>query len=149
MDLNKERLLHKYKSAMKAFATLEEASGDIISAKDFAACEHKDPEKVYKIYRDSLIQRFEYTFDATWKYVAEFLAADGRIIENPSPKAVFRECLKAKILSEKEVRLAITMVDHRNLTTHAYNEAVVEEIIEHMQQYITLVQHLLQRTHME
>jgi nucleotidyltransferase substrate binding protein (TIGR01987 family) len=149
MDLNKERLLHKYKNAMKAFATLEEANNDIISTKDYAACEHKNPEKVYKIYRDSLIQRFEYTFDATWKYVAEFLEASGRIIENPSPKAVFRECLKAKILSEEEVRLAIAMVDHRNLTTHAYNEAVVEEIIEHMQRYITLIQHLLQGTRIE
>lgn len=146
MVLNHERLLNKYKKAINAFATLEEANNDIAFAKDFASCERKNPEKVYKVYRDSLIQRFEYTFDMTWKYVAEFLESEGRVIENKSPKGVFRECLKAKILSESEVRLAIIMVDHRNLSTHGYDEALIEEIVGHIPQYVILLQNILQRT---
>lgn len=146
MALNTQQLQTKYKKAVDALETLKEANRDIATARELAQCAHKDPEKVYKTYRDSLIQRFEYTFDSTWKYVGEYLQFEGRILEIKTPKAIFRESLKAKILSEAEVRHAIQMVDHRNLTTHGYDEKLIEEIVKNIPAYTKLLDDLLQRT---
>lgn len=146
MVVNNERLKNKYEKALNALKTLQEAQKDIMDAGEIARCAHKKPEVVYRTYRDSLVQRFEYTFDTTWKYVSEYLEAEGRVPEVKTPKAIFREGLKLAILSEDETRLALKMVDHRNVTTHGYDEELVEEIVKNIPDYIVLFEHLLQRT---
>ena len=146
MPINTKQLQTKYEKALDALATLKEANDDITTAKELAQCAHKDPEKVYKTYRDSLVQRFEYTFDTTWKYLGEYIQFEGRTLAIGTPKTIFRESLKAKILSEAEVRSAIQMVDHRNLTTHGYDEQLIEEIVKSIPVYIKLLDDILQRT---
>ena len=146
MPINTQQLQTKYEKALDALATLKEASLDIGAAKELAQCAHKDPAKVYKTYRDSLVQRFEYTFDTTWKYMGEYLQFEGRTLAIRTPKEIFRESLKAKILSEPEVRRAIQMVDHRNLTTHGYDEQLIEEIVKSIPDSINLLDDILQRT---
>ncbi len=111
-----------------------------------AQCAQQDPEKMYRIYRDSLIQRFEYTFDTSWKYLSDYLRAQGIFIAVPSPKTTFRESLKAKILSADEVRLALEMVDDRNLTTHGYDQALIEEISKKIPAYAQILETVLQKT---
>ncbi|PKN03433.1 hypothetical protein CVU75_02225 [Candidatus Dependentiae bacterium HGW-Dependentiae-1] len=145
MALEKERLQKKYKKAIDALATLQEALVDLNESQTLAQCAQRDPERLYKTFRDSLVQRFEYTFDTTWKYLGEYLPAQGRILEIKTPKAIFRECLKAKLLSEKEVIQAIKMVDHRNLTAHGYDELLVEEISGSIPVYAVLLGALLLR----
>ena len=141
-----ERLQSKYKKAIDALETLKEAILDIATAKELAQCAHKDPEKIYKTYRDSMIQRFEYTFDTTWKYLGEYLESEGRSLEIKTPKSIFRESLKAKILSEADVRRALDMVDNRNLTTQGYDEKLVEEISKKIPDYAALLEIILRQT---
>ncbi len=93
-----------------------------------------------------MVQRFEYTFDLTWKYFGMYLETEGRKLEIKTPKAVFREALKTKHLSEDEVRLAIQMVDHRNLTTHGYDEELIETISEQIPKYYKLMENILLKT---
>ena len=69
-----ERLVLKYQNALKALGTLK----DIL----------EEPFSV--IVRDAAIQRFEYTFEAFWKFLREYLKEKEGIIAN-SPKSCFRE----------------------------------------------------------
>jgi nucleotidyltransferase substrate binding protein (TIGR01987 family) len=80
-----------------------------------------------KIVRDAAIQRFEYSFEATWK-AAQAVLRERFGVELASPKPVVRACFENNLLSENETRLALVMVDHRNLTAHTYNESLADEI---------------------
>lgn len=146
MELSNEKLHTKYNKAVNALATLQELQESIAGASEIAHCAHQDPQKIYKIYRDSLIQRFEYTFDTTWKYIGDYLQAQGRTFEIKTPKEIFRQSLVANLLSEAETRLALQMVDHRNLTTHGYDEELIEKISTYIPRYSELLEQLLQRT---
>lgn len=69
-----ERLTLKYKDTLHALNTLNEIL--------------RQPFSI--IVRDATIQRFEYTFEALWKYIKEYLKEREGIIAN-SPKSCFRE----------------------------------------------------------
>ena len=80
-----ERLRLKYQDAFNALKTLE----DIL----------KEPFSM--IIRDATIQRFEYTFEALWKFLKEYLKEKEGIISN-SPKACFKEIFSLGFLTEEE-----------------------------------------------
>ena len=71
------------------------------------------------IERDAAIQRFEYSFEATWKTAQRYLH-DIEGVEVASPKAVIRASFAAGLFDEQATRLALEMVDDRNLTSHTY-----------------------------
>jgi len=101
----------RIETAARALATLDELAA----------------EPAGKIVRDAMIQRFEYSFEATWK-AAQAVLREHFGIELASPKTVIRACFENGLLTEDETRAALAMVDHRNLTAHTYNEALAEEI---------------------
>lgn len=141
-----EKLQNKFKKTSEALITLKKAIDDMQKVDDFAKLTNEYPENIYKTFRDSLIQRFEYTFDLAWKYVSEFLESEGKKIDLKTPKNIFRECLAANLLSSDEVRLGIQMVDHRNLTTHGYDELLIESISKQIPEYYKLLEKLLENT---
>lgn len=97
-----------------------------------------------KIVRDASIQRFECTLEATWKAAqAVFLNRFG--VELASSKPVVRASLENGLLTEKEARLGLAMVDHRNLTAHAYNEELANEIFAQIPSYRRLLRAWLER----
>ena len=53
------------------------------------------------IIRDATIQRFEYTFEAFWKFLKDYLK-EKEGVEANTPKAVFRALFTAGYLSEVE-----------------------------------------------
>lgn len=75
------------------------------------------------IIRDAAIQRFEFTFEAVWKFGREFLKSGEGIICN-SPKSCFRDLFSVGILSEEEPLTLLEMTDDRNLTAHTYKEEI-------------------------
>jgi len=79
------------------------------------------------IVRDAAIQRFEFTFEAVWKYSREFLKNREGIVCN-SPKSCFRELFSVGNLSEEETLTLLEMTDDRNLTSHTYKEEVSQLI---------------------
>ncbi len=122
-----ERLGLKYEDALKALNTL----------KDIA----KEPFSV--IVRDAAIQRFEYTFEAFWKFVREYLKEKEGIIAN-SPKASFKEIFSLGLVSEEETVELQEMTDRRNDTSHTYKEAVAQSIYEKIKDYVLLIDKVME-----
>lgn len=96
------------------------------------------------IVRDAAIQRFEYTFEATWK-AAQVVLLERYGIELASPKPVVRASLENGLLTEEEARIGLAMVDHRNLTAHTYNEELANEIFAQIPSYRRLLREWLER----
>jgi nucleotidyltransferase substrate binding protein (TIGR01987 family) len=90
------------------------------------------------LVRDAAIQRFEYTFEATWK-AAQIYLREVEGLEIGSPKGVVRLSLQAGVLDEVDARRALTMVADLNLTVHAYNEAIAEAIAQRLAEYASLM----------
>jgi nucleotidyltransferase substrate binding protein (TIGR01987 family) len=84
-----------------------------------------------KIERDAAIQRFEYSFEATWKAAQRFLAVvEG--VEAGSPKSAIRACHETGLLQSTQAEQALAMADDRNLTAHTYNEGLAEAIFKRL-----------------
>ena len=115
-----ERLLKKYNIAFDAIQSLQLAIDCMDKVDSIAILSKEYPEIIYKTFRDSLIYRFKYS--------------------------LFREGFKANIISEEATRQAIEMTDHRNLTTHGYNEELVEAIAQQIPKYYNLMNNILNKT---
>ena len=72
------------------------------------------------LYRDALIQRFEFTFELAWKTAAEVLREQGVVPEILSPKSVFRAAFNAGYVINENVWLDI--LNDRNCMSHTYDE---------------------------
>ncbi len=94
------------------------------------------------IVRDASIQRFEYSFESLWKLLRVHLDQHEGIVCN-SPKRCFRQALKVGLLSVQDVETCLTMTDDRNLTSHAYIEAVAEAIYGKLPHYLAVMNKLL------
>lgn len=121
-------ILLKYNDANNSLETLR----DIL----------KEPFSI--IIRDATIQRFEYTFEAFWKFIQEYLKEKEGIIVN-SPKSCFREIFSLGFISEEETVRLLEMTDKRNETSHTYKEKVAQSIFEKVDGYATLMTKILEK----
>ena len=90
-------------------------------------------EPVDDIVRDAVIQRFEYSFELSWKFMKRYLK-DFAGIEEHQIKEIFRESAKIGLIDNPE-----NWFDYykaRNLTSHTYNEETAEETFKYAQQFI-------------
>ena len=94
------------------------------------------------IVRDAAIQRFEYTFEAFWKLLREYLREYEGVISS-SPKSCFREALSAGLIDEEQTMTCLEMTDDRNLTSHTYIEEVAEQIYGRLKDYHKLMDDIL------
>lgn len=102
--------------------------------------EYKAKEE-YTFFRDSTIQRFEFTLEIAWKSIKQFLwEHDG--LECRSPKACMREFFSVGYLNEEEISLLLQMIDDRNLATHTYHEALADDIFSHIEAYRVLLKRI-------
>ena len=83
-----------------------------------------DQVPVNDILRDAWIQRFEYTIEAAWKATRKALIDQN--IEPKSPREAFRMAGQMGLIDY--VALWLNFLDKRNLTVHAYNEAVAVDV---------------------
>jgi nucleotidyltransferase substrate binding protein (TIGR01987 family) len=112
--------------ALKALATLKEIL--------------REPYTL--IVRDATIQRFEYTFEAVWKALREYLKEREGILAN-SPKSCFREAFSLGLLTEEETTLSLEMTDRRNDTSLTYREEIAQAIFRQVSAYCVLMESLL------
>ena len=123
-----ERLKVKYKDAVKSLKTFKDVLGE-----DFSV-----------IVRDASIQRFEYTFEAFWKFLKGYLREKEGIVAN-SPKGCFREIFSLGFLTEEETEGLLEMTDDRNNTLHTYKEEVAQAIYSRLKKYARLMDGLLDK----
>jgi len=95
-------------------------------------------QEEYSFFRDSTIQRFEFTLEIAWKSIKHFLL-EQEGIECRSPKACMREFFSTGHLDEVQITLLLQMIDDRNLATHTYHESLADEIFSHMEEYLELL----------
>jgi nucleotidyltransferase substrate binding protein (TIGR01987 family) len=120
--LNKERLFEKLNDYKRATARLNEASKIQI-----------ENDIVY----DGVIQRFEFTFELSWKLMKMFLEYNG-ITEIKSPRTTIREAFTNGLIEDGEQWIDM-MVD-RNKTSNLYDEEEAKLIYEKI---ISIYSHLL------
>ncbi|GCD12271.1 nucleotidyltransferase substrate binding protein [Clostridium sp. FP2] len=104
----------KYMNLKRAYDRLKEVS-DLYDGKN-------------EIIRDSLIQRFEFTYELTHKTLKEFMNFQGVTLENSFPRTIFKKAYVNNIISDELVW--INLLEDRNSTSHIYNEKLANEIAE-------------------
>jgi nucleotidyltransferase substrate binding protein (TIGR01987 family) len=123
-----ERLNQKFHNSIAALDTLKAIV--------------KEPFSV--IVRDAAIQRFEYTFEAFWKFIHEYLKEEEGIVVN-SPKSCFRELFSTGICDEEETIKLLEMTDRRNETSHTYKEEIAQAIYEQIKSFSDLMDKILNK----
>jgi len=93
----------------------------------------------YPFFRDSAIQRFEFTVEIMWKSMKHYLL-EKEGIECVSPKNCLREFFIVFNMDENESKMLLRMIDDRNLSSHTYHEEIAEEIFSNLKDYAVLLQ---------
>jgi len=89
--------------------------------------------------RDGAIQRFEYTFELTWKVAKKVLALNG--LDAQSPKEIIREMARIGWLTQPE--LWLEFLDARNLTSHNYREEIATEVFSKVETFAAEAEKIL------
>lgn len=77
-----------------------------------------------------LIKAFEYTFELSWKTLQDLLKERG-YVGIAGPKPVIEQSFQDGYIQDGKAWMG--MLKSRNLTTHTYDEATAEEIVEKIQ----------------
>lgn len=124
-----EKLNKKYNDLSTALLTLHVALENfekVLKKNNFDDISHKE---LVDAFRDSLIQRFEYCFELTWKYVALYLETKLEVVaEMHAPSFIFRKACQVRLISEQESDIALQMVKDRNKTSHIYKAEIADYI---------------------
>ncbi|WP_315107807.1 nucleotidyltransferase substrate binding protein [Clostridium intestinale] len=119
----------KFMNLKKAYSRLKEVS-DIYDGKN-------------DIIRDSLIQRFEFTYELTHKTLKEFMKYLGVTLENSFPRTIFKKAFVNNLISDDKVW--INLLEDRNLTSHIYNENMADEIADRIvTKYVSAIEELVE-----
>lgn len=110
------RMVDKFDSFSNAVKRLNEAN----------IAYRKDKDET--LYQDSLIKRFEFTFELAWKALRDFLIEEGYALKIASPKGVISFSYQEGFLSDEKVWL--DMLQARNGTAHDYDRILAAEIAE-------------------
>ena len=125
---DKARWRYRLASFSRAYSRLREAlEGDV--------------EALSPLELEGLVQRFEYTFELGSKLLKDRLEYDGALLPTVTPRAVVRAAYEARLIEDGEAWM--DMLTDRNRTSHMYDEDVMSEVVESINdRYLTLFGHL-------
>jgi nucleotidyltransferase substrate binding protein (TIGR01987 family) len=83
------------------------------------------------IYLDLTIKRFEFSYEMAWRALKRYLEFLG--FEPKNPRVVFKEGYAQGILKDENIWL--NMIEHRNISSHIYDEYEIQEIVENAKNY--------------
>ncbi|MCH2188293.1 nucleotidyltransferase substrate binding protein [Candidatus Gracilibacteria bacterium] len=105
---------------------------------------NKQPDLV-DIFRDSNIQRFEYSFELSWKFMKFVLEKYESELEIRSPRQVLKAAFRTGYIDD--LQAWFHMCDDRNATSHEYEEDTAMQVyknipkaFEQMQKFYELIQ---------
>ena len=94
------------------------------------------------IIRDSLIQRFEFTYELTHKTLKEFMKYLGITLDNSFPRTIYKKAYINNLISDD--KLWINLLEDRNSTSHLYNEDMLNDIADRIaHKYIDAIEELV------
>lgn len=88
---------------------------------------------------DATIQRFEFTFELSWKFLKDYFFDRGIALNYP--KEVLAEAYSAGLIQDE--LLWVKMLSDRNMTSHTYDEKLADEIHLRIRQYVPALKQLL------
>ena len=88
---------------------------------------------------DATIQRFEFTFELSWKFLKEFFFERG--LDLNYPKEIIKEAFSVNLIDDEG--LWIKMLRDRNMTSHTYDEKLADEIFSRIKLYVPELRNLL------
>lgn len=91
---------------------------------------------------DATIQRFEFTFELSWKFLKDYFLEKG--LQLNYPKEVIKEAFSVGIIDNEKVWL-LMLSDH-NMTSHTYDEKLADEIYARIKEYVPELKKLLEKT---
>ncbi len=83
-------------------------------------------DELSTLEKEGLVQRFEYTFELSWKTLKDFLESKGVVTQ--FPREAIKEAFASGVLAGGEAW--IDMLDNRNLMSHTYQEDVFREVVD-------------------
>lgn len=92
--------------------------------------------------RDGVIQRFEFTFELSWKALQRYFRLIGREDIASGPKPIIREAGKDGLIDNVEAWL--DFLEKRNISTHVYNDKQAESVYQSAKDFPKSVKQLLE-----
>jgi len=128
--MSPKRIKQRHADFQKALERLKEALNE-------------DPLRGAGVVLDGSIQRFEFTFELSWKLAKNILNYQG--IEASNPRDVIKETFQQKLIEDGPGWIA--MLDDRNKTSHVYDEKDALEIYKRVKdKYVLLFEEFLNKT---
>lgn len=90
----------------------------------------KEPKN--DVTRDAAIQRFEYTFELSWKLLKRYFKLNNNL-DLFNVKEIFREAGKQGFINQ--VEKWFEYLEARNLTSHTYDENVAEKVYKKVREF--------------
>lgn len=89
----------------------------------------RSPEQLSDLEKEGLVQRFEYTFELSWKVLQDLFIERGYMV-TPGPNPTLKKAFEDGLIMDHDAWRK--MMKARNTTSHTYNEedalAIVESI---------------------
>ena len=95
------------------------------------------------MYLDATIQRFEFTYELSWKLMKAYLNYLG--IEANNPRAAVRESAKQNLIQDNDVSQWLEMIEKRNLTSHTYHKKMALTVYAHIQSHFIQLFHDIEK----
>lgn len=112
---NHPRWLYRFDNFKRAFSLLGEA---LYLRKE---------RNMTPLETEGIIQRFEYTWELTWKVLKDYLESTGLILDTITPASVIKASIAANLITNGEVWM--DALDSRNKMSHTYDFQIFEMII--------------------
>lgn len=93
------------------------------------AMERKEEVHADPLLETGMIQTYEFCVELAWKTMKDFLESKGIVHKNP--KDVLREAFHQGYI--EDIDTWMKALEDRNLTSHAYDEAIAKEVIENIE----------------
>ena len=100
-------------------------------------------QPINEYIRDGVIQRFEFTFELSWKTIKRYFKEIGRDDIPAGPKPLIREAGKEELIANVEEWL--DFLEKRNISTHIYNDAQAEQVYNKAKNFPPFVEDLIKR----
>lgn len=115
INSEKPRWLYRFDNFKRAFALLSEAIRTM------------QKRELNQLEQEGIIQRFEYTWELTWKVLKDYLEYRGVILDTVTPAAVIKAAVAANLITNGDVWM--NALDSRNKMSHTYDFKKFEKII--------------------
>ncbi len=95
--------------------------------------------------KDSIIQRFEYSYEQFWKFLKKYLETVYHLEDIHSSRRVFHAAVKIELCTPDEGDVFIDMADDRNETSHTYSVEASRIVLADVPRYYSAMIIVVQR----